>query len=39
MLLPLTLPVGSEAWPWTVLWQVQKAWDLLQLRLNPEPGP
>lgn len=35
----LTLLVGSEAWPRTVLWQVQKAWDLLQLRLSPEPGP
>lgn len=32
---PLTLPVGSEVWPRTVLRQVQKAWDLLQQRLSP----
>lgn len=34
-----TLPVSSEAWPGMVLWQVEKAWDLLQQRLSAEPGP
>lgn len=36
---PLTLPAGSEVSAWLVLRQVQKAWDLLQQRLSPEPGP
>lgn len=36
---PLTLPAGSEVSARLVLRQVQKAWDLLQQRLSPEPGP